>query len=88
MKQIELTADLPLTNVLQQAQQEDILVMRQAHAVALIRGLDDEELYWYAREQSPEFLASLARAREEVNKGQTIRHEDLKRQLGDEESRT
>ncbi len=82
MKQIELTPDLVIDQILQQAQQEDIVLMRQGHAVALISEIDDEDLYWYARERDPEFLASLGRARDQVRQGQTISHEDLKRELG------
>jgi hypothetical protein len=43
---------------------------------------DDDEIYWYARERDPEFLASLLKAREQVKQGQTVSHEDLKRDLG------
>jgi hypothetical protein len=82
MKQIELTPDLVIDQILQQAQQEDIVLMRQGHAVALIREIDDEDLYWYDRERDPEFLASLGRARDQVRQGQTVSHEDLKRELG------
>jgi PHD/YefM family antitoxin component YafN of YafNO toxin-antitoxin module len=82
MKQIELTDETKLEQVLQQARQEDIVLTRQGHAIALVSEMDDEELYWYAREHDPDFLASLQRAREQVKQGQTIRHDDLKRQLG------
>jgi hypothetical protein len=43
---------------------------------------DDDDLQWYARERDPAFLASLARARQQVREGKTIRHDDLKRELG------
>jgi PHD/YefM family antitoxin component YafN of YafNO toxin-antitoxin module len=82
MKQIELTADLALEQVIQQAQQQDIVLTRQGHAVALISEIDDEDLYWRVREYDPEFLASLVRARAQVAQGQVVSHEDLKRQLG------
>lgn len=82
MKQIELTPEVALEHLLQQAKQEDIVVMRQGHAVALISELDDEELYWYARERDPAFLASLSRARTQIQEGQAVSHEELKHQLG------
>ena len=49
---------------------------------------DDDDLYWYAQERDPGFLASIARAREEIGKGQMVRHDDLKRQLGQTVDRT
>jgi PHD/YefM family antitoxin component YafN of YafNO toxin-antitoxin module len=82
MKQIELTADLALEQVVQQAQQQDIVLTRQGHAVALISEIDDEDLYWHVRERDPDFLASLVRARAQVAQGQVVSQEDLKRQLG------
>lgn len=75
MKQIEVTNETPLEQVLEQAQQEDIVLTRQGHAVALVSEIDDAEL-------DPEFLASLQRAREQVKQGQTVSHHELKRQLG------
>jgi hypothetical protein len=81
MKQIELTADLAIDHILRQAQLEDIVLVRQGHAVALVSEIDDEDLYWYARENDPEFQQSLRRARSQVRQGKTIGHEDLKREL-------
>lgn len=82
MKQIELTPDLPLDRVIQEAQDEDVVLTRQGHAVALLGGFDDDDLYWYAREQDPEFQASLKNAREQAAQGQTVALQDLKKQLG------
>ena len=58
----------------------DVLVMRDGHMVALLMPFDDD-LEWYARERDPEFLASLSRARRQVQEGRTITHGDLKRSL-------
>jgi PHD/YefM family antitoxin component YafN of YafNO toxin-antitoxin module len=82
MKQIELTADLALEQLLQQVENGEIVLTRQGHAVALLREIDDEELYWYNRERDPEFLASLAEARAQVAQGQTVSQEELKREFG------
>lgn len=82
MKVVELTPDIQWESVLQQAQTEDVVLTRQGHAVALLSEFDDEDIYWYARERSPEFLASIQRAREQVANGRTIGHEELKKQLG------
>ena len=43
---------------------------------------DDDDLEWYARERDPEFIESLAKARLQVTRGNTISHADLKRSLG------
>lgn len=42
---------------------------------------DDDDLEWYARERDPEFVASIARARRQVQEGRTIGHADLKKEL-------
>ena len=82
MKQIEVAPSLKWEEVLQQIKSEDIVLTCDGHAVALLREFDDDDLYWYAREHDPKFLASIARAREQVAQGKTISHEELKRELG------
>lgn len=82
MKQIEVTPGLELDKVLQQTKDEDIVLTRKGHAVALLTGFDDDDLYWYAREQDPEFQASLKMAREQAAQGQAVPLQDLKKQLG------
>ena len=82
MKQIEVTPGLALHKVLQQIKDEDIVLTCQGHAVALLSEFDDDDLYWYAREQDPEFQASLKVAREQVAQGQALALQDLKNQLG------
>ncbi len=82
MKQVELTSDLKLDTLVQQMNGEEVVLTRQGHAVALLSEFDDDELYWYQREHDPEFIASIAAAREEVAQGKTISHDELKKQLG------
>jgi len=82
MKQVELTPDLKLETVVQQMNGEDIVLTRQGHAVALLSDFDDDELYWAGRERDPAFVESLRKAREEIARGKTVSHEDLKKQLG------
>lgn len=48
----------------------------------LVSDFDDDDLYWYEREKDPEFIASIAQAREEVAQGKTVTHEELKKELG------
>jgi len=42
----------------------------------------EEKLAWYACERDPAFLESLAEARQQVEQGKTVSHENLKRDLG------
>jgi hypothetical protein len=42
---------------------------------------DDDDLAWYAREHDPAFLASLARARCQVEQGETVSHRGLKEEF-------
>jgi hypothetical protein len=71
-------------DTMRQAQDEEVLVVRDGHAVAMLIPFDDDDLEWYARERDPEFLASLARARRQVQEGRTISHAELKKSLGPE----
>ena len=82
MKQIELTSGMALNEILKDVESEDVVLTVQGHAVALLSDFDDDDVEWYARERDPDFLASLARAREQVRQGKVVRHEDLKQQLG------
>jgi hypothetical protein len=69
-------------DVLRQAGEEDVIVLRDGHPVILMTPFDDDDFTWYARERDPAFLESLAKARRQVEQGQTASHEDLKRDLG------
>ena len=82
MKQVEITPGLDLDNVLRQIREGNVVLTRQGHAVALLSEFDDDDLYWYAREHDPSFVASLKKAREQAAKGDTISLEELKKQLG------
>ena len=82
MKTVTWTENTPWEDTLRQAQQEEVLVLRDGHAVAMLIPFDDDDVEWYARERDPEFLASLARARRQVQEGRTIGHTELKNELG------
>ena len=82
MKTITWMENASLDDVLRQAGQEDVLVLRDGHPLVLITPFDDDDLEWYVRERAPAFLASLAEARRQVEEGKTISHENLKRDLG------
>src|SRR5687768_13507967 len=63
--------------------EEDVLVLRDGRAVALVTPFDDDDAEWYALERSPKFIESIRRAREQMKRGETIAHEDLDRFLAD-----
>ena len=82
MRQIEMAPTLKWEDVLRQAKNEDVVLTRNGHAIALLSEFSDDDLYWYAREHDPSFIKSIARARKQVAQRKTTKHEDLKRQLG------
>jgi PHD/YefM family antitoxin component YafN of YafNO toxin-antitoxin module len=82
MKRVEVTADLKVDKVVKQMKGENVVLMRQGHAVALLSEVDDDELYWIERENDPAFIASIAKARKQIAQGNTISHEELKKELG------
>jgi PHD/YefM family antitoxin component YafN of YafNO toxin-antitoxin module len=69
-------------DVLRQAGEEDVCVMRAGRPVVLMTPFDEDDLTWYARERDPAFLESLAKARQQFAQGKTVSHERLKRDLG------
>jgi hypothetical protein len=82
VKTVSCSEQTSWTEIVRQAEQEDVILMRDGHAVALITPFDDEDLQWYARERDPEFLASVARARQQIADKDTLSHDKLKQQLG------
>ena len=69
-------------DLVQSAEHEDVVLMRDGHAVALVTTFDDDDLEWYAAERAPAFLASIARSRQQVQQGHTRSHQELKQELG------
>ena len=82
MKTIAWTNQTAWEELMRQAEHEEVLVMRDGHAVALVMPFDDDDLEWYARERDPSFLASLADARQQVAQGKTLSHGELRKALG------
>ncbi len=82
MKTVTWTENASWDDVLRQAGEEDVVVLRDGHPVVLMTPFDDDDLAWYAREHDPAFLESLAKARRQVEQGKTVSHENLKRDLG------
>jgi len=82
MKTIVVTKETPLEDALRGNGDEDVLVVRDGHPVALVIPFDEDDLEWYARERDPAFIASIAEARKQVEEGNTISQEDLEKKLG------
>ena len=82
MKTVSWTANSSWDEVLRLVGEEEVLVLRDGHPVVLMTPFDDDDLAWYARERDPAFLASLAKARRQVEEGESVSHEDLKKELG------
>ena len=79
-KTVTVTGSSPLEEVLSEGT-EDVLLIRDGHAIALVVPFDDDDLEWYARERDPAFIASIAQARKQVEQGKTMSHLELKAML-------
>ena len=83
MKTISVNEGASLSDALRDVERnEDVVVMRDGHVVALMTSFDDDDLAWYARERDPAFIASIKTARAQVAQGRTVGHDELKRRLG------
>ena len=69
MKTVTWTENASWDDVLRQAGEEDVLVLRDGHPVVLMTPFDEDDLAWYARERDPAFLESLVlRLRQQVER--------------------
>ena len=82
MKTVTCNENTSCDEIARQAEQDDVILMRDGHPVALVMPFDDDDLEWYARERDSAFLASIACARQQVAAGRTTGHEQLKKELG------
>lgn len=82
MKTLQWSDAASAEELLRQAQEEEIVVIRNGRAVAVVQPLDEEELAWLIRERDPAFAASIAQARADIEAGKAIGHDELKKELG------
>jgi hypothetical protein len=82
MKTIIVKPGIPLEDALREGADEDVLIVRDGRAVALVTPFDDDDVEWYTRERDPAFIASIAEARQQVAEGKTLSHEELLAKLG------
>ena len=59
MKTLTWTDPTSAEELLRQAQEEEIVVLRHGHPAALLTPLEDDELAWYLRERDPVFRQSM-----------------------------
>ena len=81
VKTVVWTENASWDELLRQAGQEDVLLIRDGHPMVLLTPFGDDDLEWYAREHDPGFLASFAEARRQLEQVKTRHHEQLKKQL-------
>jgi hypothetical protein len=79
MKRISLNDKPTIEDLIEQAEDDEVLVTRDGHAVALVIPFDDQDA---DAESDPAFIESIQRAREQVSRGQFTSHNELKKQLG------
>ena len=82
MKTLNWTDPPSAENVLKQAQDENVLVVRDGQPVAIVTPLSDDDAEWLKQEMDPAFIRSIAEGRKDYKEGRFITHEDLKKQLG------
>jgi antitoxin YefM len=82
MKTVTIKENATADELLKQGTEEEVLVLRNGHPVALLTPFDDDDLEWYIRERDPAFIESIARARKQIAEGDTVSLEELKREFG------
>jgi PHD/YefM family antitoxin component YafN of YafNO toxin-antitoxin module len=86
MRTITLKENATAEELLKQGAQEEVVVMRAGHPVALLLPFDDDDLEWYIRERDPAFIESIARARKQAAEGHTTSIETLMREADGDSS--
>jgi hypothetical protein len=82
MKTIVVTPEMPLEEALRRGAEDDVLIVRDGRAVAIMTAFDDDDVDWYVRERDPAFIASIAEARKQVAEGKSVSHDELIAKLG------
>lgn len=82
MKALIASKELTSEDLIDQVQNEQVVLLRGGRPAAVVMSLDGDDLEWLQRELDPEFIASIARAREDVRQGKGIGHEDVVAMFG------
>jgi prevent-host-death family protein len=82
MKTMTWNAETRCDEVVHEARSEDVVLIQNGRPVAVVMPIEEDDLEWLRIERSPEFIASIAKAREQVRRGECITHEELLAELG------
>ncbi|MGA2497132.1 MAG: hypothetical protein ABSH20_05295 [Tepidisphaeraceae bacterium] len=82
MKTVTWTNESSVADVLTQGEQEEVIVLKHGHPVAIVAPFDEDDLAWFAHERDPAFIQSIARARSQVAANDVQSQEDLTREFG------
>jgi PHD/YefM family antitoxin component YafN of YafNO toxin-antitoxin module len=83
MKTITATKELSSEDLIDQVQNAPIILLRGGRPAAVVMSLDDDDdLEWLQRELDPQFIASIARAREDVRQGKGVSHDEVVKMFG------
>lgn len=77
MKTIIASKELTSEDLIDQVQNDQVVLLRGGKPAAVVMSLDDDDLDWLAQELDPEFIASIAQAREDVRQGKGVSHKDV-----------
>ena len=70
------------TEDLVRGNEDHVVLVEGGRPVALVSRLDEDDLDWLEQELDPAFIASLARARQQVKDGRTKSLAEVKAELG------
>ncbi len=77
MKMIVVTPNMPLEDAIPRRGEDEVLIVRDGRAIAVVTPFDDDDVDWYIRERDPAFIDSIAEARKQVAAGKTLSHDEL-----------
>ncbi len=63
MRAVSVTDRSSARELLPKGDEQEVLVLRNGRAVALVTPFDDEDAEWYARERDPDFIKSIQRSK-------------------------
>jgi PHD/YefM family antitoxin component YafN of YafNO toxin-antitoxin module len=82
MKTIQWTDPSSAESALQEARDEEVLVVRDGQPIAVVVPLSDDDAEWLRQELDPAFIRSIAEGRADAAAGRVISHDQLKKDLG------
>ena len=68
MKTMTWHAETRCEEIVHEARSEDVVLIQDGRPVAVVMLIEDDDLEWLKIERSPEFIASIAKGREQVRR--------------------